>query len=177
MQIDLTESFAHENQALTYECSLEMDEMTYKGETFPIKEKNPFALSVFCKKGRKVEISGNTETVLLLSCDRCLQDVPVPFALDFQRSIDFAHLSESPEDALEISCFVKENMLDVDAFIANELLLAWPTKVLCNASCKGICKKCGRNLNEGDCGCEQTELDPRMAAIRDIFYKNYKEEV
>lgn len=177
MQIDLTEAFARENQVLTYECSLEMEKIAYGGEDFPVKEKAPFVLSVSCGKGRKIEISGNTKVTLLFSCDRCLKEVSVAFALDFHRAIDFENLSDTPEDALEVSSYVEENMLDVDAFIANELFLAWPSKTLCNASCKGICKKCGKDLNEGDCGCEQTELDPRMAAIRDIFYENYKEEV
>lgn len=177
MQIDLTEAFAHEGQTFTYECSLETEKIAHGGEDFLVKEKSPFILSVSCKKKQKLEISGNTEVTLLLACDRCLKEVPVVFALNFHRDLDFGNLSENPEEALEISSFVEENMLDVDAFIANELFLAWPSKTLCIASCKGICKKCGRNLNEGDCGCEQTELDPRMAAIRDIFYENYKEEV
>ncbi len=177
MQIDLTEAFARDNQELTYECNLETDELVYRKERFPIKEKNPFVLSVSHTVKHKIGILGHTKVTVLIPCNRCLRDVAVEFALDFHREIDFDTLSEEPEEALEVDSFVKENMLDVDAFITNEILVAWPSKTLCSASCKGICKKCGRNLNEGDCGCEQTELDPRMAAIRDIFYENYKEEV
>ena len=64
--------------------------------------------------------------------------------------------------------------LDIDGLINNEILLNWPMKVLCNESCKGICKVCGKNLNEGDCGCDDLFPDPRMAAIKDIF-NAYKE--
>ncbi len=39
--------------------------------------------------------------------------------------------------------------------------------------CKGICRKCGKNLNDGPCGCDTVELDPRMAVIAEIF-KNSK---
>ena len=42
MQIDLTKAFAEENQILTYECSLETDELVYAKERFPVKEKKPF---------------------------------------------------------------------------------------------------------------------------------------
>lgn len=177
MQIDLTKAFARDNQVLTYECNLETDELVYAKESFPVKEKTPFTLTISHTVKRKIGISGNTKVTIYIPCDRCLQDVAVEFALDFHREIDFENLSEKPEEELEVNSFVKENMLDVDAFIGNEILVAWPSKTLCSASCKGICKKCGKNLNEGDCGCEQTELDPRMAAIRDIFYENYKEEV
>lgn len=177
MQIDLTKAFAHDNQELSVDCNLEMEELAYAGEHFPIKEKTPFILKIAHSVKRKIVISGKTKVTVLIPCDRCLKDVPVEFAPEFHREIDFEGLSGEPEEELEVSSFVKENMLDVDAFVTNEILVDWPSKTLCTASCKGICKKCGKNLNEGDCGCEQTELDPRMAAIRDIFYENYKEEV
>ena len=47
-----------------------------------------------------------------------------------------------------------------------------PVKVLCRPDCKEICKKCGHNLNDGDCGCDTFVPDPRMAAIKDIFNAN-----
>ena len=40
--------------------------------------------------------------------------------------------------------------------------------------CKGICRKCGKNLNEGACGCDDSVPDPRMSVIQDIF-KQFKE--
>ena len=61
--------------------------------------------------------------------------------------------------------------LDVDKLIYGEILVNWPMKVLCKEDCKGICKVCGMNLNKGDCNCQRTELDPRMAAIQDVFNK------
>ena len=61
--------------------------------------------------------------------------------------------------------------LDVDRLIYGEIMVNWPTKVLCKEDCKGICRKCGVNLNLQTCDCQKTELDPRMAAIQDIFNK------
>ena len=62
--------------------------------------------------------------------------------------------------------------LNVDELIKNELLLNWPLKVLCREDCRGICKTCGRNLNDGGCGCDDFVPDPRMAAIKDLFNAN-----
>ena len=42
-------------------------------------------------------------------------------------------------------------------------------KVLCRENCKGICNRCGANLNLGSCKCDDAELDPRMSKILDIF--------
>ena len=64
--------------------------------------------------------------------------------------------------------------LDVEQLVYNELLVGWPTKILCSEDCKGICNVCGQNLNKGTCNCEDTGLDPRMSVIRDVF-KNFKE--
>ena len=52
-----------------------------------------------------------------------------------------------------------------------DVLMSWPLKVLCKEDCKGICSRCGKNLNEGPCGCAEEPKDPRMAAISDIFSK------
>ena len=57
----------------------------------------------------------------------------------------------------------------LDAFMESEISFNMPTKILCKPDCKGICKVCGKNLNEGDCGCDQFVPDPRMAAIKDIY--------
>ena len=61
--------------------------------------------------------------------------------------------------------------LDVDRLVYLEVLMSWPLKVLCREDCKGICSRCGKNLNKGSCGCAEEPKDPRMAAISDIFSK------
>ena len=77
-------------------------------------------------------------------------------------------------DALDESDFLNGYNLDVDKLVYGEALLNWPARVLCKENCKGLCKVCGQNLNRGTCSCDNTELDPRMAKIRDIF-SNFKE--
>lgn len=60
------------------------------------------------------------------------------------------------------------------SWLHNEVLINWPMRVLCKEDCKGICSRCGANLNQGSCDCDTADLDPRMAVISDIF-KNFKE--
>jgi uncharacterized protein len=62
--------------------------------------------------------------------------------------------------------------LDLDALVQNEILVNWPVKILCKEDCKGICPKCGQNLNVGNCGCDTFVPDPRMAVLKDIFESN-----
>jgi uncharacterized protein len=67
--------------------------------------------------------------------------------------------------------FVEGHNIDVDKMLETEIFLNIPGKVLCDEDCKGICMVCGKNLNEGECGCDRFVPDPRMAAINDIFDK------
>jgi uncharacterized protein len=59
-------------------------------------------------------------------------------------------------------------MLDVASLLWQHLLLELPVKVLCAASCKGICPTCGADLNEGECACEAETGDPRLAPLRGL---------
>ena len=76
------------------------------------------------------------------------------------------------EDDKEEQFYVQGYRLDTDLLLDNEILILWPMKVLCHESCKGICPVCGRNRNDGDCGCDTFVPDPRMAKLRDILNAN-----
>jgi uncharacterized protein len=100
-----------------------------------------------------------------------LRDVDYTFDLSFEHEVVSPdYTGEVDEDA---SPEIMEGYhLNVDELINNEILLNWPLKILCKEDCKGICKVCGKNLNDGDCGCDDFVPDPRMAAIKDIFNAN-----
>ena len=93
--------------------------------------------------------------------------VKISFSLkisEYLKESDF----EDPEKMEEMP-FIEGFSLDTDALINNEIIVNWPMKVLCKPDCKGICRVCGKDLNEGDCGCDTFVPDPRMAVIKDIF--------
>ena len=75
---------------------------------------------------------------------------------------------------LDEQFYIEGYNLDVDQLVGNELTLNLPMKVLCREDCKGICSRCGTNLNRGTCDCAGMSLDPRMSVIQDIF-KQLKE--
>jgi uncharacterized metal-binding protein YceD (DUF177 family) len=88
--------------------------------------------------------------------------------------VDFNLSAEDRVNDLNETAYIDGYDLDVDRLVYEEILLGFPMKVLCQEDCKGICKVCGANLNQGECGCVRTEPDPRMSVIRDIF-NNVKE--
>lgn len=64
---------------------------------------------------------------------------------------------------------VPDGMLDLDDAVRCFVSLSLPTRFLCREDCKGLCPKCGHDLNEGDCGCDTREVDPRWAALEGYF--------
>ena len=102
---------------------------------------------------------------------RAMTPVATPFQLKFDLQIDLNLSEEEREEKEEDSSFVEGDELDVEELVRNELIVQWPIRVLCKDDCKGICSRCGANLNIQTCDCDTTGRDPRMAAIKDIFSK------
>ena len=124
--------------------------------------------------GRKVEISAEIELTLVIPCDRCLDDVNNLIKINTSREVDLSESEEDRKEALEEIDYIDGTMLDVEKFVYGEILVNLPMKVLCSENCKGICNRCGTNLNYGNCGCDTTELDPRMAKAMEVF-NSFKE--
>ena len=63
--------------------------------------------------------------------------------------------------------------IDLDPIVREQVLLALPVTVLCREDCKGLCPRCGQDLNEKDCGHSgHKEIDVRLAKLKDITLKN-----
>lgn len=59
--------------------------------------------------------------------------------------------------------------IELDPIVREQLLLALPVTVVCKEDCRGLCAKCGQDLNEKDCGHGGVrEVDPRLAKLKDI---------
>lgn len=173
MKIDISDLLSIENLTADQQCETELSLFVSKIGEFPLVEKKPFVLHLENQENQVLSVFCETDVTLSIPCDRCLTEVMVPMHLviDKRYPIGDGSLKESEEE--DMGCIIG-NMLDTDSLIYNEILVQWPTKVLCKKDCKGICKHCGANLNEKACTCDQAELDPRMAAIQDIF-KEFKE--
>lgn len=99
------------------------------------------------------------------SCDRCGE----PFTRREQKL--FTHrlaqtlADEGNDDYIETPDFTVE----LDEVVISDILLNLPQKNLCRDDCRGLCQRCGFNLNEGDCGCEKQSADPRLAVLKQLI--------
>ena len=106
-----------------------------------------------------------------MPCDRCLEPVDIPFELELDEELDMTKTESERTEDLDEQPYVSGYNLDVDRLLSNELLLNLPMKVLCREDCKGICNRCGANLNHMECSCDRSSPDPRMSVIQDLFQK------
>lgn len=166
MLVNLSDVFISEGRRVNMEVPLEMTAFRNGTECFEIVEKTPISFTFTNIEVGKVKVEGNVRLTLLANCDRCLTETPVVLDLDFERCAVSPDVES--EDADE-SSFMEDYQLDAETFVYNEISVSWPVKILCRDDCKGLCPKCGQNLNEGDCGCDTFVPDPRMAVIQDIF--------
>jgi uncharacterized protein len=113
------------------------------------------------------------------TCSRCLRAVDVLVDVDFEEqfyaTVDpetGARLPE-PEDA-EAFRISPQHLLDLEEAVRQSWSVALPMQPLCRLDCKGLCPRCGQDLNEGPCGCGP-ELDDRWSALRKLATEKTQE--
>jgi uncharacterized protein len=176
MQIDLTNILLQPGITEAFEGILSLSSVQMNGESFQIVEQSPLLVSVTHREKQILEVDVHCEIGLAIPCARCLEVVVVPLVLQVNQEIDLKARSEEQIESLEVRDCMEGKVLDADKLVYHELIISWPLQVLCKENCKGICPDCGVNRNQTSCDCDTVVLDPRMAAIRDIFSK-FKEEV
>lgn len=172
MLINLSEVMTMVGQTKDTQAPIGLEEFSMYGTKYSFSEKSDAHVTIACVGERKVSISCKATTALLIPCSRCLEEVTVPFVIDFNKKFDFSDTKEESREELEEAEYIVDYDLDVDALIMEEMMLQFPMQTLCKDDCKGICGTCGTNLNTGSCTCDQQGRDPRMLAIQDIF-KNF----
>ncbi len=85
-----------------------------------------------------VSVDLTLSTVVTLVCSRCLKE----FEIDFRKTLKLNYPVEK-----------SVRVIDLDQDIRQEIVLDYPMKPLCSIDCNGLCPQCGKNLNEGSCGC------------------------
>lgn len=171
MQIDLTSVLLQQGKIENFRGTLSFTSFDTKVGTFKIIDMAPVYVKVYHKEDQIIEIEASGRVVIEIPCSRCLEAVVIPFELYIRQEIDIKMSEKERIEALDDSDYIEGKTLDVDKLMYNEILISWPLQVLCQDDCKGICASCGANLNLTSCDCDTASLDPRMAAISDIFSK------
>ena len=123
------------------------------------------------QKNGLVFIDYRTEAVFKAYCARCGNETWQ--TIEFNGEGYIADKSEGDEKYGGDDFYVTETdgILELDDFIVEFLGIHVPYRYLCSDDCKGLCFKCGKDLNEGDCDCQKTEKNPVFKILDDFFKK------
>ena len=125
------------------------------------------------REDRRVQVMGRLVARVEAECDRCLKFIELPvdssFKIEYVTREDYQaqQAVELTEDDLDLTVFDGE-VIDIDALVVEETLLAVPDHILCKDDCKGICPECGKDRNSVDCDCETAETDPRWSGLKEL---------
>ena len=161
-----------ENAFLPFDFSIQPDEIDLEGET--IKLESAVKVKGELKKGSvQIDVNGTISARVALECTRCLQtierDLEFPFeaAFVFPENYTEAREAELKDADLDVSV-IETSELDLNELAREQILLNLPEQVYCSEDCKGLCEKCGANRNLINCNCEEKEIDPRWAALKNL---------
>lgn len=124
--------------------------------------------------GTEVFVSGHVDSCAQVDCDRCLKSLQLVVNSDFSLEYitggeyEVSETAELTEDIMAVSIFDGE-AIDLDEIVKEQIVLAIPTRSLCQPDCKGFCESCGADKNLGDCGCVGEKIDPRWEALKNLM--------
>ena len=112
-------------------------------------------------------LTGEAET----SCPRCLTPIrqPIDEAVVFVYRPGLAAVEAESEELYTIDPRARD--VDLTDAVREHVLLAAPQYVICDEACRGLCAKCGANLNEGACACREESEDVRWAALKRLSHE------
>lgn len=111
-----------------------------------------------------IELDGAVSLDYEAVCARCLTEVRGSFNYDVVYPVAVSLENEDNEDYIVLS----GGKFDIEDFIYQIVVVNFPNKFLCREDCRGLCEKCGKNLNDGPCEC-LPDKDPRLAGLADFF--------
>lgn len=116
-----------------------LDPAAFDLETDLVKFRGPLKVEAEISKiTNAVTVNLSLSALMRLNCSRCLNE----FEMNFNKALRLNYTVEKQEFKIDLGPDIRE-----------EIIVDYPMKPLCSQACKGLCPKCGRNLNEGPCSC------------------------
>lgn len=166
MLLGLSQIIDRPGASVSFSVSVDLSDLCY-GVSYPVSEPVLAEGNVRNTAGVLV-MQGSIATTIHGICDRC--------ASEFHRKVEFpidvvlVTKLESEENEDEWVFPLEGDSADLDDIVRTVFVLNLDSKLLCKEDCKGLCPRCGKNLNDGPCNCRK-ELDPRFAALEQLLEK------
>ena len=163
MILNLKEVFERDGAAQTVSFELAISDIELDGG-YPFNSPVHVTATAANKTGI-VRLTINTEFIYSRPCDRCMKPLAVTMNYTIEHRLIASLCGDDDGDYIETPDYT----LELDELVISDILLELPLKFLCNNDCKGLCPKCGTDLNTAECSCDTRVIDPRLEALRQLL--------
>jgi len=122
------------------------------------------------RHGQQITFRGGVHAAATVECARCLVPLPLPIEAEVTLLADRRGTEDLRDEVAleqEGSVLYHDRLeLDLGPVIREAVILEVPLAVLCRPECRGLCPRCGADLNEGPCSCKAAAEDPRWDALK-----------
>jgi len=123
------------------------------------------------KSHSQIVLKVNVRLKAAFECDRCTRNYeqelnPVYTVVDF--------FGSEPQDNTDVNVIYiphEADKIDLVHEMRDYSLLAVPMKKLHSPDCKGLCFRCGIDLNEADCSCDKESVDSKWLPLKELKNK------
>ncbi len=155
--------FMGEVSELPLEAALDFSQVEFQGMQPFVK---PVQVSgTITARAGVVALSARATFEFSGRCDRCL----TPFTRDYDLPLEHILVTSLENEENDDYILLENYSLNLDDLVLGDILLELPYKSLCREDCRGLCPLCGKDLNEGLCGCRSQSTDPRLEVLRQLL--------
>jgi len=164
MFVDVRPILHTPGQRLDFQFKLDLSDLEFDG-------RRPVSRPVAVEGGVRntadlLELSLTARTTLDAVCDRCGKAFAQDKAVEY-RCMLAEELQNGESDEIVL---LEDGKVDAGELARTAFILGMDSKTLCSEDCKGLCPRCGADLNLGPCSCGR-EPDPRLAALAKLLDK------
>lgn len=164
MKLDLREIVGVPGAQVSFDCEPDLSDCSVEGacEVLPGAHARGFVKNSAGALSLSAELTADEHCF----CARCLRE--------FDRHVSLAvnaPLADDLQDEDNPDIFLLEgDAVNLDEVFRTAFIFEMPQRILCSEDCRGLCDRCGKNLNDGPCSCT-AEADPRLAVLRQLLEK------
>jgi uncharacterized protein len=155
------------------EPEADLNRVLEQGPLTEFRVNEPIGVKVsFYRAGPELFFEGDLHASTTATCARCAEEFAAPSGRDFRfilapKAVGFDKENDLRDEDLEFSLY-DGDQIDLSPLIREQFLLSLPTRPLCQEDCRGLCPKCGVNLNHTQCQCSEETAHPGLAALRNL---------
>jgi len=125
-----------------------------------------------------IRVKGAIRGSVSMDCTRCLEGYRQNLEIAVDEFFRRPGLSTVTGDGRKLAgadvqeedeYVIDEGTIDLNLLVNDAVMLSLPIKHVCDEECRGLCQTCGKNLNEGECGCVGENIDPRLEVLRALL--------